>query len=77
MSEEPHWSDEVNGLFDAKEKRIAELEAALSTETQCREQFEEIAECTHKWLDARSVPRLFGGGVLSIIGRIMWLEEQK
>ena len=24
-----HWSDEVNELFDSKDKRIAELEAAL------------------------------------------------
>jgi hypothetical protein len=60
--------------FARLDKRIAELEAALSTETQRRERCEEEVECTHKWLDEQGAPRA-DGEALSLIGRIMRLPS--
>jgi hypothetical protein len=54
--------------------KLVDTEAALSTETQRRERFEEEVECTHKWLDEHGAPRIDGTGeVFSLIGRIMRL----
>lgn len=54
-------------------RRARQLSRALFSETEQRERFEEEVWCTHKWLDEQGAPREFGGGKLSLIGRIMRL----